>query len=361
MKGLEFPITGTKVRGLIKKFDLARVESRKQYFEAKAGKEIKAISKYLQKKTFFAFLMGKKNSGKGTYSSLLREIFGHEKIATVAVGDLIREIDKNWKTYSKSDEYAQVKKLYRGFISLKEAEDRLRGRSTTALLPSEFILALLKARMAKMGRKAIFLDGIPRDLDQVSYSLFFRDLANYRDDPDMFVMIDIPMSVIDERIKYRVVCPICNSSRNLKLLVTQDIEFDPKTKKFYLLCDNPECKKARMQPKEGDNLGIGPIKSRLEKDEQIMRQVHELHGIPKVFLRNHVPASEVNSYFDNYELTPEYVLSWDSKLSQVTVGEKPWTVKDDNGIKSNSLLAPAVVVSLLKQLYKVLDLNKKDL
>ena len=356
MKGLEFPIVGTKVPGLTKKFDLADPKSRKEYFQAKVGKEIGLISNYLETGTFMAFLLGKKNSGKGTYSGFLREIFGLDKIAIVALGDLVREVHANWDGYTRTDEYQDLKKFYRGFISFDEAIERLHGRSTTSLLPSEFILALLKARIKKTGKKAIFVDGIPRDTDQISYALFFRDLADYREDPDLFVMIDIPMSVIDERIKYRVICPNCSTSRNIKLLVTKDIEYDKDTGKFHLICDNPECKNVRMVTKEGDDLGLGPIKERLEKDEMILQRVNELHGIPKVMLRNHVPAKEALEHYDEYELTPEYVLHWDEKGKKVRVEEKPWTVKDDNNVESYSLLAPPVVVSLIKQLRKVLEL-----
>src|SRR5205823_7009319 len=96
----------------------------------------------------------------------------------------------------------------------------------------------------------------------------------------------------DERIKYRVVCPNCKTSRNMKLLVTKDIEYDKETGKFYLLCDNPSCANTRMMPKEGDELGIEPIRSRLEKDDEIIRKVFELHGMDKVLLRNHVPVIE---------------------------------------------------------------------
>ena len=357
MKGLEFPIVGTKTKGVTRKFDLTDPKDRKKYFEAKAGREIVLIRKYLKKSSFMAFLLGKKNSGKGTFSSLLREIFGTEVIATVGVGDLVREVHKNWDSYIKTKEYQDLKRFYRGYISFEEAVERLHGRDTTSLVPTEFILAMLKARLAKIGRKAIFVDGLPRDMDQISYSLFFRDLANYRDDPDFFVMIDIPMSVIDERIKYRVVCPKCNNARSLKLLVTKDIGYDAKLKQFYLLCDNPDCRGMRMVPKEGDDLGISPIKARLEKDEDILRKVSGLHGIDRILLRNHVPTGEVGKYFDSYELAPEHVLKWDGNKGKVTVEEKPWTIKDDNGTQSCSLLAPAVVVSLLKQLPKVIGLE----
>ena len=171
------------------------------------------------------------------------------------------------------------------------------------------------------------------------------------------MMIDIPMSVIDERIKYRVVCPNCNNSRNIKLLITKRIEYDESSKSFHLLCDNPNHGDIMMVRKEGDDLGIKPIRERLEKDEEILRKVfEEIHGVPKIMLRNHVPAAEADKYFDRYELTPEYVLSWDEKKKKVEVEEKPWTVKDDNGVESYSLLAPPVAVTLIKQLSKVLNL-----
>src|SRR5258708_31992306 len=115
MKGLEFPIIGTKTKGTSKSFDLSDPASRKEYFQAKVGAEIAAISEYLNNgSSFMAFFLGKKNSGKGTYSGLLREIFGTDKIATVSLGDLVREVHKNWESYMKSDEYQDLKKFYRG-------------------------------------------------------------------------------------------------------------------------------------------------------------------------------------------------------------------------------------------------------
>jgi len=143
MKGLEFPIVGTKVKGLNKKFDLASPEGRKEYFYAKAGDEIKHIKKYLEKGSFIAYFLGKKNSGKGTYSKLFTEIFGADKVAHVSVGDVVRELT--------SEHYKHVEKYYRGYVSFEEAIKRFEGRSTQgALLPTEFILALLKHRISEL-------------------------------------------------------------------------------------------------------------------------------------------------------------------------------------------------------------------
>jgi len=354
MKGLEFPIIGTKVKGLNRKFDLSSPEERRKYFNAKVGSEIAEIRNFLKKKTFVAYWLGKKNSGKGTYSHLFAEIFGDQKVALVSVGDVVRETHANWKEFVKTKEYERLKSTYRGFISFEDAVDSLLGRTTNKLLPTEFILSLLKVKIEKLRGKTIFIDGLPRELDQVSYSLYFRDLMGYRDDRDVFVLIDIPESVIAERIKTRVVCPVCHDLRSTKLLMSRKVEYDEKEKKFYLVCDNPKCKGARMIQKEGDNLGIDPIRPRLEKDEEILRKAFLLHGVPKVFLRNHVPANEVEKYYDDYEITPEYVLTWDAKKKEVVIGEKPWVVKDDNGVDVHSLLSSPVVVSLIKQLAEVL-------
>ena len=111
MKGLEFPVIGTKVKGLNKKFDLNSPEGRKKYFVAKAGNEIKIIKKYLEEKTFVAYLIGKKNSGKGTYSQIFTEIFGDEKISLVSIGDVVRNVSGDWANFKKSEKFKKLKKL----------------------------------------------------------------------------------------------------------------------------------------------------------------------------------------------------------------------------------------------------------
>ncbi|OGM10679.1 hypothetical protein A2159_02495 [Candidatus Woesebacteria bacterium RBG_13_34_9] len=358
MKNLEFPIIGTKVKGLNKRFDINSFDGRKAYFEAKVGDEIKHIKKYLNDgNTFVAYMLGKKNSGKGTYTKIISEIFGQDRIAHISVGDLIREID-DWNTFKGSSRFKRMKSYYRGYISWDEAVDAHMGRSTSKLLPTEFILALLKAHIDDLKGKCLFLDGLPRNLDQVSYSLYFRDLINYRDDPDLFVLIDIPESVIEERMKYRVVCPTCNTSRNIRLLPTSIIKYDAKAKNFYLVCDNPVCKdrnKAKMVAKEGDDKGLSPIRERLDRDEELLRTSLNLYGVPKIYLRNHVPVTEAKKYFDSYELTPKYSYVFDKKTKKVKVKEDSWIVKDDNRVDCFSLLAPPVVVSLIKQLTEVLS------
>ena len=356
MKGIEFPICKTKM-GEERRFDLTDGKDRQAYFEYKAGEEIRKLREYLKENTFVAYLLGKKGSGKGTYAKMLAEIVAPEKIAHFSVGDMVRSFDEVIRDESRKKELVDfLEKNYRGFLPLKDIMASLENRSTKVLLPSELILALVKREIAKQGKKAIFMDGFPRDMDQISYSLFFRDLIEYRDDPDIFVMIDVPESVIDARVKSRVICPLCQTSRNITLLPTKKAGYDEAQNKFYLICDNSECLGSRMVTKEGDEQGIEPIRKRLKTDEMLIKRAMELHGIPKVMLRNSMPIEVAKDYTDSYELTPEYIYSWEKDKKEVSVSTRPWQVNDDEGKPSNSLMPPPVVVSLMKQLVQVLGL-----
>lgn len=351
---IEFPIFKTK-KSPYKKFSLEDRDQRKKYFQHKAGAGIKIIQKYLKNNTFVGFLMGKKNSGKGTYSKLFMEAVGADNVAHISVGDIVRSVHKDLKDRKKKKELIEfLKKRYRGFISIEKALDVILGRDTSTLLPTEIILALVEREIDKLGRKAIFVDGFPRNLDQISYSLYFRSLMGYRDDPDFFVFIDVPESVIDERIKNRVICPKCQTPRSLKLLRTKEVGYDNEKKEFYLMCDDPKCGKARMVPKEGDELGIAPIRKRIETDNKISDTLMGLEGVPKVFLRNTIPAKKAKELVDDYELTPAYRYERDES-GKIKVTEEPWTIKDEQGVPSHSLLPAAVTVSLINQIAKILE------
>lgn len=354
----DFPVFKTKIEGVNKQFDLNDLSSRNEYFQAKAGEEIKKLKAYLDSgKTFVAFLLGKKNSGKGTYSKMFMEQVSQDKVGHLSVGDIVRDIHNALES-SQQEKAAFVKFLeanYRGFHSVEETVELITNRNQSSLISSELIMALIKYEISKRPKQALFIDGFPRALDQVNYSLFLKELIGYREDPDVFVFINVPNSVIDERIKYRMICPICKTPRNIKLLATKQVGWDADKKTFYLQCDNPSCNQARMVPKEGDELGIEPIKARLEIDNQVFNQLLKLTGVPKIYLRNSVPAAEAAANVDDYELTPEYGYELQAD-GQVKIIEKPWTVKDDEGVDSYSFMPPAVVVSLLKQMVTFLGL-----
>jgi adenylate kinase family enzyme len=354
---MTFPVFKTKTAGVAEKFDLNDPKSRKKYFEAKAGNEIKKLQKYLQKGAFVGFLLGKKNSGKGTYSKLFMEAVGAEHIGHLAVGDIVRDIHKSLEDEKEKQSLVDfLKNNYRGFHSVEETLDLIGGRSQSTLISSELILALIKYEISKRPRQAVFIDGFPRAHDQINYSLYLKELIGYPKEPDFFVFLNVPNSIIDERIKYRVVCPICKTPRNTKLLATKDVGYDSATKQFYLMCDTPSCNKERMLPKEGDELGIEPIRARLEVDNQIFQKLLTLTGVPKVYLRNSVPVDEAAEKVDDYELTPSYSYKLDEATGKITTLESPWIVKDDEGKDSYSLLPPAVVVGMIKQIAGVLGL-----
>jgi adenylate kinase family enzyme len=354
----DFPLSNTKVDGVEKKYNLSDLAERREYFEAKAGEEIAKLKKFFAEgKTFIVYLLGKKNAGKGTYTKLLMELFGKDKIGHISVGDIVRDVHAAMEDEEKKKDLLEyLNKNYRGFITPEKGVDALLGRDQKTLLPDEFILVLVKREIDLMSRKAIFIDGLPRNMEQISYSLFFKQLIDYRQDPDIFAAIDIPEAVIDERMKWRVVCPLCHTPRNLKLFATKEIGYDEEKKGFFLKCDNPDCQNIRMSAKEGDNMGIESIRDRLEMDDKLISKVFSLHGVPKILIRNAVPVEKAKEFVDEYEITPEYYYEYNEVEKTVKTLERPYTVKDDEGVEVYSLLAPPVALSLIRQLVKALNL-----
>ncbi|MDO8561056.1 MAG: nucleoside monophosphate kinase [bacterium] len=358
MKDFSFPIFKTKIPGVSGRFMLEDPVERRKYFDAKAGPEIEKLRGYLEKNTFLGFMLGPKNSGKGTYVKLFMEAVGGDRVAHLSVGDIVRNVHKELVDEKKKKELVGfLQKRYRGFITIDKALNIILGRDTKTLLPTEIILALAEREIDRIGKKAIFIDGFPRNLDQVSYSLYFRALIGYRDDPDFFVFIDVPEAVIDERMKTRVVCPQCQSPRNIKLLRTKEVGYDSATKQFYLICDNPNCPgygKDRMISKEGDELGIEAVRDRIEVDRKVARTLIDLKGVPQIFLRNSIPIAEAKEYVDDYEITPAYL--YELEEGKVNVIEEPWTVTDDEGNLSYSLLPVPVALALIKETVRALNL-----
>lgn len=352
-KEVDFPIFKTKDIKITQKFDLTSPKNRSDYFQAKAKKEIEKIRSFLDKNTFICYLLAKKGAGKGTISKLFSQAIGEDYFAHLSIGDIIRNYHKILEGNSSEKEkvLSFLEKNYRGYISLDQAIDSLLGRSASNLLPTEFILTLVKREVDKNPKKSLFLDGFPRNLDQVSYSLYFRELINHRDDMDFFVLLSVSEEIIDERIKHRLVCPKCQTPRNLKLLPTKLIGWDEKKNCFYLMCDNPKCKKARMIAKEGDNLGIEPIRNRLNSDQELLKKATSLYGIKKVLLRNSLPLSQKN-LVDNYEITPEFY--FEKEKNNIISKTRPWITEDDNKIKSYSLMPEAVTLSMIKQVADLL-------
>lgn len=358
MRNIQFPLFKTKIKGLSKTFNLTDPAQRRAYFQAKAGPEIAKLKDHLQDNTFIAYLLGKKNAGKGTYAKMFEQLIGPELVDHFSIGDMIRDLDQDLQDPGKKQALVSyLREHYRGFHNLGKILESLEHRSTKNLLPSELILCLAEKEIAERPQhKTLLIDGFPRGLDQVSYSLFFRHLIGYREDRDIFVLIDVPEAVIDERIKHRRICPKCQTSRNFKLLPTSKVKFDKENQEFYLCCDEPGCNGIKMVKKEGDEKGIATIKDRLQQDAELIEKAFSLFGIPKIFLRNSVPKDKAEQLVDDYEITPQYNFEYDAHNQEVVVKTEPWEIKDDNGAPSYSLMAAPVVVSLIKQLVEVLDL-----
>lgn len=359
---MNFPLFNTKQYATGKEYDLNDPAGRHSYFHDKLGAQIEELKEFLDTNTFVAFMLAKKSAGKGTYSKMFQEIFGQDRSEVISVGDLVRKVHKLVESdpKEKADLEEYLNKNYRGFMPVSEAIEALLGRSQSKLLPTEFILTLVKREIQKVGRKAIFIDGLPRSGDQISYALYFREIINFRDDPDFFVLIDVPTSIIDERMKFRLVCPLCNTSRNKKLLPTKFIVYDKDSQQYNMLCDNSSCSgfgKEQLVEKEGDKQGIEPIKDRLLTDGELMNLVQNLHGVPKALVRNSIPVDKANDVTEHYEITPEYVFEH-TENGEVIVKETPWIVKDDDGVDSYSLLAAAAVASMIYQIHGILLGNK---
>lgn len=337
-------------------YDLYSPEGRRLYFNAKAGEEIELIREYMKNSTFVAYMLAPKQAGKGTYTAMLKEVIGSEYMTNLSVGDVVRAAELEYNEKGKDSElYQYAQKNYRGFLSLDEAFDALTNRSVAKLIPDEFVMILIKHAMAGAEKKSIFLDGFPRTADQVAYSLLFRELINYRDDPDFFVLINVPMAIIDDRIKERLVCPKCNTSRNLRLNPTSKVNFDNKTGKYGLLCDNPECSGEQMVAKEGDDKGIMLIESRIKTDLDLMVMARKMYGISKIELYNSIEVDRTAEFYDDYEMTQENY--YEGASDCIVKKTRPYQISE-NGMQMKSLTPAPVVLQFIHQLVEVLGLRK---
>ncbi len=150
MKNLDFPIGKTKGDDPNHKFNLNDPKQREEYFAFKAGKEIKAIKNYLASgKTFVGFLLGKKNSGKGTYSKLFMEAVGSEHVGHISVGDIVRDVHAGLSDPAKKKQLSDFLKVnYRGFHTLEEIDELIEGRSQSSLFPQRVSTLFLNTRSA---------------------------------------------------------------------------------------------------------------------------------------------------------------------------------------------------------------------
>lgn len=339
-----------------KEYDLADPAMRRLYFNSKVGDEIQKLQEFLKNNSFIAYFLAPKMAGKGTYTAMLREILGEDLIEHVSVGDIVRKAHAEYEEKVKDSEvYKYMEKNYRGFLNLEKVFEALVCRNTKSVsVPTEFVLSLVKMEIDSLGARTIFLDGFPRKIDQISYSLYFRDLINHREDTDLFLLINLPIEIINQRIKSRMICPECQTSRNLNLAPTTKIGCDEKDGCYYLICDNPSCKEVRMVCKEGDELGIENIRERIVDDLNLMEQARNMYGIEKIEIYNSLEKEKALEYVDDYELTKEYSFEKDEK-GNIKKVERAFFVKD-NGKEYISLLPAPALIQLIRQLVVKLGL-----
>ncbi len=338
-----------------KEYDLSDPAMRRIYFNAKVGKEIQKLQEFLKNNSFIAYFLAPKMAGKGTYTAMLREVLGEDLIEHISVGDVVRKSHEEFEKKGKNSEvYNYMKENYRGFLDLEKVFEALVCRDTKSVsIPTEFVLSLVKMEIDSLGARTIFLDGFPRKIDQISYSLYFRDLINHREDTDLFLLINLPVEIINQRIKARMICPECHTSRNLTLAPTTKVGCDADGC-YYLICDNPSCKEIRMVCKEGDELGIENIRERIVDDLNLMEQARNMYGIEKIEIYNSLEKDKALDYVDDYELTKEYSFV-KKKNGDIEKVEKPFSIVDD-GKEYISLLPAPALIQLIKQLVVKLGL-----
>ena len=128
MKDIQFPLFKTKNEEITQAFNLEDPVGRREDFEAKAGEEITKIREFLEGNTFIAILLGKKNSGKGTYTKLFIDAVGSERVAHLSIGDIVRDVHTDLSSPNKKQELTDyLKNRYRGFIAIDKIKAALEG------------------------------------------------------------------------------------------------------------------------------------------------------------------------------------------------------------------------------------------
>ncbi len=135
-----------------------------------------------------AIIFGPPGSGKGTYTSRLKDKLG---VDVIAMGDIFREI-------MKTD--TPLGKKVKGYVE--------KG----SLVPDEVVLEVLKEHIAKISsKKGFILDGYPRTLDQAKA---LEKIAKI----DVIIQLTVPEWIIIERLSTRRICKNCGEIYNIRYL-----------------------------------------------------------------------------------------------------------------------------------------------
>lgn len=146
-------------------------------------------------------LVGAPGSGKGTQSKRLEQVYGTKQIST---GDILRQAVKDGTP-----------------LGLEAQKFMNEGK----LVPDAVMIGLIKETLSKAGRSSWVLDGFPRTLAQAQ--ALDRTLAELGEKVEQVVLLDVPDSLLLERIVGRRSCPGCGNVHHVK--------FDPPKKEG--ICD----------------------------------------------------------------------------------------------------------------------------
>ena len=331
----------------------------KEYFLKRIPKAVKKLNEILNKQPVVLFMMAKKLAGKGTYTGHLNEATDNEFVF-VTIGDLMREAE------AMANMGLGKALLHDAFREEKfsEAETakflkNIQKLDQTMLYPTGYVVRMLTALLQEIAEenpgKSLVIDGLPRNVEQIKDAIalakkYEKDGMKY-----FFVEIDCPDSVLEARVVNRRICPVCRTSRNVTLLLTPEIEYDKKNKEFILICDNPMCKRTKMEKKAGDELGLAPLAERQALTERMMAAVRKKVPASKHILVHNCVAVEDAKKHDPKDFTEEATLTWDEKSGKVIREFSPWVVKDNEGCDSYSRYSEPVAADLIVELVKKLS------
>lgn len=330
------------------------------FFTKRVGGKLEKLRHYFSANNLVIFFLAKKQAGKGTYAKILGDLTGG-KTVHLSIGDLVREADKEARNpEGKRKLIADLKKYYQGKGKIEEIVEVFINQAESAgLLPTEAVMALIERAIKRDQDKSIIIDGFPRSKEQVALAMQMQQDFEKKGLPSVFIEINCPEEVLIRRYVDRRVCPVCQTPRNIKLLLTKEVEYDEKNGEFHLVCDRPECKRARMVMKQGDKDGIDRVRERQREVQEMIDHIKVKAPHLHIAVHNTVPLEEAHKH-EMTDFTEEAELIWDPEKKEVVRKFKPMIATDDEGRKAYSRWPEPVVVDMIDRLAGWLDgLGKK--
>lgn len=329
------------------------------FFSKRLSKKLQKFHEHLNRNNVVLFMLAKKLAGKGTYAKILHDLSGG-KIKHISVGDLVREAEKKTEDdKARKELMLDIRKYYKGQEKLEDVINIFakEAKDTSTLLPTEVVMALIEKAVKDNQGKSVIIDGFPRSKEQVALALKMQKDFEAQNIPSVFVEINCPEDILIKRSIDRRVCPMCQTSRNIKLLLTKEIEFDEKTGEFHLICERPACDRARFVKKQGDQDGIEKIKERQKKVQDMIDEIKNQSPHLHLSVHNAILLDEAYKH-DPADFTEEAELFWDKDKKEVIRSFKPMVSTDEHGRKVYSRWPEPVVVDMVDKLVDWLDSRK---